>query len=61
MDRLAIFKPEGPALADLAAALEALGVRLSPADLEKAAENAALLARHRAALTPALNSPDGAA
>ena len=60
MDRAAIFKTEGPALVDLAPALDALGIRLSPQDLEKTAENAALLARHWQALGPALVSSDGA-
>ena len=62
MDRLAIFQSEGPAAADVAEALTALGIRLSQADLQKAAENAALLARHWRALVPALTSEaaDGA-
>lgn len=61
MDRAAIFRPEGPALADVAQALDALGVRLTPQDLEKAAENAALLARHWRSLAPALGAaPDSA-
>ena len=47
-------------MADLAGALDALGVRLSPADLEKTAENAALLAQHWAALAPAFGPPDDA-
>ena len=62
MDRAAIFQSEGPAAADVAEALAALGIRLSQADLQKATENAALLARHWRALGPALRSEaaDGA-
>lgn len=62
MDRAGIFKTEGPVLADLAQALDALGVRLSPQDLAKTAENAALLAGHWQALSPALKggAPDAA-
>lgn len=61
MDRLAIFQTEGPTATEMAEALTALGIRLSYADLQKAAENAALLARHWRALSPALaDAPDGA-
>ncbi len=62
MDRLAIFQSTEPAAADMAEALAALGIRLSPADLQKTAENAALLARHWQALGPALTpeAADGA-
>lgn len=61
MDRLAIFQSEGPAAAEVAEALTALGICLSHADLQKAAENAALLARHWQELAPALaDAPDGA-
>lgn len=60
MDRTAIFKAEGPALADLAEALDALGIRLSAGDLEITAENAVLLTRHWTALAPALVPPDAA-
>jgi hypothetical protein len=59
MDRLAIFQSTEPAAADMAEALAALGIRLSPADLQKAAENAALLARHWQALAPAM-APEAA-
>ena len=60
MDRAAIFSPEGPALADVAQALEALGVRLTQQDLEKTAENVALLARHWRTLALDAAAPDGA-
>lgn len=62
MDRAAIFKPEGPALGDLKQALDSLGIVLTPDDLEKTAQNAALLTRHWQTLSRALASgaPDGA-
>ncbi len=59
MDRAAIFQSGEPLAAYVAEALTALGVRLLPADLQKVAENAALLARHWQALTPAL-TPEAA-
>lgn len=57
MDPAAIFQSGEPAAARVAEALLALGIRLPAADLQKAAENAALLARHWRALSPAL-TPD---
>jgi hypothetical protein len=59
MDRLAIFQSEGPGATDVTEALAVLGIRLSSADLEKTAENVALLARHWRALAPAL-TPEAA-
>ncbi len=61
MDRAAIFKPQVPVLDDLKQALDALGINLRPDDLEKTAENAALLTRHWQTVSRALTSgaPDG--
>lgn len=54
MNSAALFSTDGADRALLEQAIAALAVTLSPADIDKVAENVALLSKHRQVLAAAL-------